>query len=82
MSIIKLPSNKFLVIDAVPLNPFLKQAIDELTNNGADIEAGLCGWEMKKIMIEQEHDIKEKAHTLLFSYCNTSIPYSCLPWIL
>ena len=66
MSIIKLPSNKFLVIDAVPLNPFLKQAIDELTNNGADIEAGLCGWEMKKIMIEQEHEYKrESSHFII-----------------
>lgn len=40
MSILKLPNNKFLVIDTVPLTPFLKQAIDELTNNGTDIEGG------------------------------------------
>lgn len=40
MSIIKLPNEKFLVVDTVPLNPFLKYAIDELTNNGTNIEAG------------------------------------------
>lgn len=39
MSLLKLPNNKYLVVDAVPLNPLLKQSIDEITNNGADIEA-------------------------------------------
>lgn len=39
MSFIKLPSGKFLVIDTVPLDDELKKEIDQLTNNGTDIEA-------------------------------------------
>jgi hypothetical protein len=39
MSLIKLPSGKFLVIDTVPLDDQLKGEIDELTNFGQDIEA-------------------------------------------
>jgi hypothetical protein len=39
MSIIRLPTGRFLVIDTVDLNPALKVEIDQLTNNGANIEA-------------------------------------------
>ncbi|KAL9653159.1 hypothetical protein ABK040_006375 [Willaertia magna] len=39
MSLIKLSTGKFLVIDTVPLDEELKQEIDSLTNNGNDIEA-------------------------------------------
>lgn len=39
MSLLKLPNDKYLVIDTVPMNPFLKGGIDEITNNGANIEA-------------------------------------------
>lgn len=39
MSILKLPNNKFLVVDTIPLTPFLKAEIDQLTNKGADMEA-------------------------------------------
>jgi len=39
MSMIKLPSGKYLVIDTVPLDDQLKQEIDALTNFGQDIEA-------------------------------------------
>jgi len=39
MSIIKLESGKFLVIDTVPLKPSLKTEIDNLTENGNNIEA-------------------------------------------
>ena len=39
MSLIRLNSGKFLVIDTVPLDTDLKKEIDTLTNNGADIEA-------------------------------------------
>eukprot|EP00026_Physarum_polycephalum_P014533 Phypoly_transcript_15060.p1 GENE.Phypoly_transcript_15060~~Phypoly_transcript_15060.p1 ORF type:complete len:314 (+),score=53.43 Phypoly_transcript_15060:91-942(+) len=39
MSLIQLPNNKYLIIDTVPLNPFLKQALDEITKNGTEIEA-------------------------------------------
>jgi len=39
MSIIRLSSGKFLLIDAIPLNDKLKAEIDGLTNNGSNIEA-------------------------------------------
>src|SRR3989338_2874866 len=39
MSLIKLSTGKFLVIDTVPLDEALKKEIDQLTNNGNDIEA-------------------------------------------
>jgi len=39
MSIAKLTNQKYLVIDTIALHPQLKQEIDQLTNNGADIEA-------------------------------------------
>jgi hypothetical protein len=39
MSLIKLSSGKYLVIDTVPLDDELKQELDQLTNNGNDIEA-------------------------------------------
>jgi len=42
MSLIKLESGKFLVIDALPLDPKLKSEIDQLTANGANIEAFLA----------------------------------------
>lgn len=39
MSIIKLRSGKFLVIDTVEMNGRLRQEIDQLTSNGENIEA-------------------------------------------
>jgi len=43
MSVIHLPhSNKFLVIDTIPLTPEIKEELDVLTNNGKDIEAVLA----------------------------------------
>eukprot|EP00475_Leptophrys_vorax_P010988 TRINITY_DN17548_c0_g1_i1.p1 TRINITY_DN17548_c0_g1~~TRINITY_DN17548_c0_g1_i1.p1 ORF type:complete len:311 (+),score=89.41 TRINITY_DN17548_c0_g1_i1:178-1110(+) len=39
MSLVKLPTGKFLVIDTVPVDHELKLEIDELTNGGQDIEA-------------------------------------------
>lgn len=39
MSLIKLASGKFLVIDTVPLEDDQKAALDQLTDNGALIEA-------------------------------------------
>lgn len=39
MSVVKLSNDKFLVIDTVELVPSLKAELDQLTNNGADIEA-------------------------------------------
>ncbi|EFC44062.1 predicted protein [Naegleria gruberi] len=39
MSLIRLSNGKYLVIDTVPLDEELKKEIDELTNNGVDIEA-------------------------------------------
>jgi len=39
MSIVKLSNQKFLLVDTVILTPPLKEEIDQLTNNGADIEA-------------------------------------------
>lgn len=39
MTLIRLNSGKFLVIDTVTLHPFLKAEIDQLTNKGADIIA-------------------------------------------
>lgn len=39
MSIIQLPNNKFLVVDTIEISPDLKAEIDQLTNNGDDIEA-------------------------------------------
>jgi hypothetical protein len=39
MSLLRLQNNKYLVIDTVPLNPVIKQAIDEVTNKGEFIEA-------------------------------------------
>lgn len=39
MSIIKLQSGKFVIIDTIPLTPKIKKAIDELTDNGKNIEA-------------------------------------------
>jgi len=42
MSIIGLDNGRFLVIDTIPLDQQLKQEIDILTNNGANIEAVLA----------------------------------------
>jgi len=39
MSVVQLPNSKFLVIDAIPLTPDIKEELDVLTNNGKDIEA-------------------------------------------
>ena len=39
MSIVQRENGKFIVIDTVPLDPPLKNEIDQLTNNGEDIEA-------------------------------------------
>jgi len=39
MSIVRLQSGKFLIIDTVPLEDGLKEEIDALTNNGKEIEA-------------------------------------------
>lgn len=39
MSVIKLASGKFLIIDTVPLEEEHKAALDALTENGALIEA-------------------------------------------
>lgn len=41
MSIAQLPNGKFLIIDAIPLTPQIKSEIDQLTENGAKIEAVL-----------------------------------------
>ena len=39
MSIARLSSGKYLVIDTIPLNEQIKSEIDELTENGSKIEA-------------------------------------------
>jgi len=39
MSLLKLSNQRYLVIDTVHLTPLLKEEIDQLTHNGADIEA-------------------------------------------
>jgi len=39
MSMIRLSSGKFLVLDTIPLTEQVKQSIDELTDNGTKIEA-------------------------------------------
>lgn len=39
MSVVRRENGKYLIIDTVPLDPQLKHEIDELTNNGEDIEA-------------------------------------------
>jgi hypothetical protein len=41
MSVVKLNNGKFLVIDTIELQPLLKQQLDNLTNYGRDIEAGI-----------------------------------------
>jgi hypothetical protein len=42
MSVIRLPSGKFLIIDTIQITPQIKQEIDELTDNGSLIEAVLA----------------------------------------
>jgi len=42
MSVIGLNTGKFLIVDTIPLDPDTKKQLDELTNNGANIEAVLA----------------------------------------
>jgi hypothetical protein len=42
MSLLRLPSGKFLVIDTIQLTPQMKQEIDQITQNGTLIEAVLA----------------------------------------
>jgi len=42
MSIVGLRNGRFLIVDTIPLDPHLKQQIDQLTENGTKIEAVLA----------------------------------------
>jgi len=60
MSLIKLSSGKFLVIDALSLDAQLKSEIDQLTNNGADMEAFLGTHPFHTLYIKPFHDLYPK----------------------
>jgi len=60
MSIAQLKSGKFIVIDAVELTPPIKDAINKLTNNGADIEAFLAVHPFHSVYIPPFHALYPK----------------------
>jgi len=60
MSIIRLSSGRFLVVDTIPLDPTLKTEIDTLTNNGKDIDAVIA---------------THPFHTLAFPDFHTAYPH-------
>ena len=55
MSLVKLRSGRFLVIDAVPISSSLKTQIDELTNGGSLIEACVMTHPFHTVYVQPFH---------------------------
>jgi hypothetical protein len=72
MSMIRLHSSKFLVLDTIELNPELKEEINALTNKGADIEAMVATHPFHTLYFPTFH--KEYPHVpyLLLNFQNES----------